>query len=117
MSPVSSSTTWFTGKTSGWPSTTTASRPISARARWCWHTASDSSSSHVSMRSNLQLLTWADGEVEDLGGVHDAPPGGLADLLAAAEPVGDEQRLGWRRSHGREHRPLRDLDRHVVVVA
>ena len=45
-------------------------------------------------------------ELNGFGEVDGSPPGGLEDLLPAAEPVGDNQRIGGRAANGRQEHSL-----------
>ena len=54
--------------------------------------------------------------LEYFGSVEGAPTRRVRDLLAAAEAVGDDERVGVSRANGRKQRALADLHRDVVVV-
>ena len=47
---------------------------------------------------------------------HGPAPRALLHLLAAAEPVGDDNRIGRSRTHRRKKYQLSHLSRHVVVL-
>ena len=54
---------------------------------------------------------------ERLGEVHGCPAGSLADLLAAAEPVGQHHRVRGEVADRGEQRPLAGRERDVAVLA
>ena len=60
--------------------------------------------------------SFAESHLHYLRQMEGAAIGGLRDLLAATESIGDDERVLRRLPHGRQQRPLADLQRHVVVV-
>src|SRR5215218_109801 len=62
------------------------------------------------------LLAVAPGELEHLRQVQGAAVGAMGDLLLAAEPVGDDQRVLGRFADGGQQHPLAGLHRDLVAL-
>src|ERR671937_2498500 len=63
------------------------------------------------------VATVAHGELEYLRKMESATVGAMGDLLLAAEPVGDDQRVLGRFADGGEQYPLARLHRDLVALA
>src|SRR6516225_3433194 len=64
----------------------------------------------------MSLIAWSQALADQLGNVRGLASGGLLDLLAATESIGQQDGLRRRRAHSRQQDAFRRGHRHVVFL-